>query len=123
MYSTLTTSGIAVSFFSSVSTWNAETLSNSLASTLTFDSVNSSPASRPVWMIQNPASRRSMRTIVAVAAMLMTALRQNPCQARLRLNATNEIMSVHPVVCATDLIANDVTLFERDDALAERRDD
>ena len=36
-------------------------------------------------MIQKPASSRSIRTIVAVAARLMTALRQNPCQARLRL--------------------------------------
>ena len=36
-------------------------------------------------MIQNPASRSSISTIVAVAARLMTALRQKPCQARLRL--------------------------------------
>ena len=32
-----------------------------------------------------------MKTIVAVAARLITAFRQKPCQARLRLNATNEI--------------------------------
>ena len=42
-------------------------------------------------MIQNPARSMSMRTIVAVAARLMRALRQNPCQARLRLKTTNEI--------------------------------
>jgi hypothetical protein len=32
-----------------------------------------------------------MKTIVAVAARLITALRQKPCQARRRLNATNAI--------------------------------
>ena len=42
-------------------------------------------------MIQKPASSRSIRTIVAVAARLMTALRQKPCQARLRLKTTKEI--------------------------------
>ena len=42
-------------------------------------------------MIQKPASRRSIRTIVAVAARLMTAFRQKPCQARVMLNRTNEI--------------------------------
>ncbi len=42
-------------------------------------------------MIQKPASSSSIRTIVAVAAMLITALRQKPCQARLKLNRTNEI--------------------------------
>ena len=42
-------------------------------------------------MIQNPARSRSIRTIVAVAARLMTAFRQNPCQARLKLKKTNGI--------------------------------
>ena len=42
-------------------------------------------------MIQKPARRSSIRTIVAVAARLMTALRQNPCQARLMLKKTNGI--------------------------------
>ena len=42
-------------------------------------------------MIQKPASSSSIRTIVAVAARLMTALRQNPCQARLMLKRTNAI--------------------------------
>jgi hypothetical protein len=32
-----------------------------------------------------------MKIIVAVAARLITALRQNPCQARRRLNAMNVI--------------------------------
>ncbi len=41
-------------------------------------------------MIQKPASSRSIRTMVAVAARLMTALRQKPCQARFRLKRTNE---------------------------------
>jgi hypothetical protein len=41
-------------------------------------------------MIQNPASSRSIRTIVAVAARLITAFRQNPCQARVRLKRMNE---------------------------------
>ena len=42
-------------------------------------------------MIQKPASSRSIRTIVAVAARLMTALRQKPCQARLMLKTTKVI--------------------------------
>ena len=44
-------------------------------------------------MIQKPASSSSIRTIVAVAARLMTALRQNPCQARRMLKTTNEIIA------------------------------
>ena len=42
-------------------------------------------------MIQKPASRSSIRTIVAVAARLITALRQKPCQARRRENQTKAI--------------------------------
>ena len=42
-------------------------------------------------MIQKPASSSSIRTIVAVAARLMSALRQKPCQARLTLKKRNEI--------------------------------
>jgi hypothetical protein len=42
-------------------------------------------------MIQKPASSRSIRTIVAVAARLITALRQKPCQARLTLKTMKEI--------------------------------
>ena len=42
-------------------------------------------------MIQKPASSSSIRTMVAVAARLMTALRQKPCQARPTLNRTKEI--------------------------------
>jgi len=44
-------------------------------------------------MIQKPASSRSMRIMVAVAARLMTAFRQKPCQARVMLNRTNEIIA------------------------------
>ncbi len=61
------------------------------ATTWTFCSVNWRPASSPAWMMKKPASSRSIRTIVAVAARLIRAFRQNPCQARLKLNATNEI--------------------------------
>ena len=43
-------------------------------------------------MIQKPASRTSIRTIVAVAAMLMSALRQKPCQARLMLKRMKPII-------------------------------
>ena len=73
-------------------------MSSAVASTLTFAvtstfcSVKSSADSSPVWMIQKPASRMSIRTIVAVAARLISALRQNPCQARLRLKTTNPII-------------------------------
>jgi len=74
-------------------------------------------------MIQNPASRRSMRTIVAVAARLIRAFRQKPSQARLRLKATNVIIdragSVHAVVDAADLVADDAALLEGHDPLAE----
>ena len=47
-------------------------------------------------MIQKPASRRSIRTIVAVAARLISALRQKPCQARRTLKNRNEITAVSP---------------------------
>src|SRR4051794_11837992 len=90
---------------------------------LTFDSVKLRAALRPVWMIQKPASSSSIRTIVAVAARLMSALRQKPCQARLRLKATNEITLVQAVVGAADLVADDPALLEGDDALAEGGDD
>src|SRR2546423_978716 len=123
MNSTPATSGIALT--RTVRSWicGSVALSASLASMLTFDSVKSRAAPSPVWMIQKPASRRSISTIVAVAARLIRALRQNPCQARLRLNPTNEITSVHPVVGATDLVADDPTLLERDDPLAQGRHD
>jgi hypothetical protein len=42
-------------------------------------------------MIQKPDRSRSIRTMVAVAARLMSPLRQNPCQARFRLNTTKRI--------------------------------
>ena len=44
-------------------------------------------------MMKKPASSNSIRTIVAVAARLIRAFRQNPCQARLRLKTTNEIIA------------------------------
>ena len=37
-----------------------------------------------------------MNAIVALAAMLMTPLRQKPCQARRRLKATNGITAAAP---------------------------
>jgi hypothetical protein len=72
-------------------TWLSVALGCRYATTSTFCSVNWSPASRPVWMIQKPASSSSIRTMVAVAARLITALRQKPCQARPTLNRTKEI--------------------------------
>ena len=75
-------------------------------------------------MIQKPASSRSIRTIVAVAARLMTALRQKPCQARLMLKTTNEIIaSVLAVVGTAHLVADDPALLERHDPAAQRGDD
>ena len=70
------------------------------------------------------ASRTSIRTIVAVAAMLITALRQKPCQARFRLNATNEIKRlILAVVGRADLVADDPAVLEGDHPPAQRRDD
>ena len=57
--------------------------------TSTFDSVKSRAESSPVWRIQKPARSSSIRTIVAVAASDISALRQKPCQARRRLKTTN----------------------------------
>ena len=82
--------------------------------------------------MKKPASSRSIRVIVAVAARLIAALRQNPCQARDRLKPRNAIMPrpslpCHPlspaVVAATDLVADDPALLERDDPLPKRGDD
>ena len=42
-------------------------------------------------MMKKPASRSSIRTMVAVAARLMSAFRQKPCHARLTLKNRNEI--------------------------------
>ncbi len=42
-------------------------------------------------MIQKPASSSSISTIVAVAARLISALRQKPCHARLTLKKRKEI--------------------------------
>ena len=66
-------------------------------------------------MIQNPASSRSISTIVAVAARLMTAFRQKPCQARFMLKneERDHGSSVLTVVRATDLVADDAALLER----------
>src|SRR4051794_8577339 len=123
MNSTPATSGIAATRALRSWIWTSAALSASLASMFTFDSVKSRAALRPVWMIQKPASSRSISTIVAVAARLISALRQKPCHARLRLKPMNEITSVCPVVRATDLVADDPTLLERHDALPQRGDD
>ena len=42
-------------------------------------------------MIQKPARSSSISTIVAVAARLISAFRQKPCQARLMLKKRNVI--------------------------------
>ena len=57
-------------------------LSRRNARTWTLLSTKSSPADRPVWTTQKPARSVSMNAIVALAAMLMTPLRQKPCHAR-----------------------------------------
>ena len=62
------------------------------ATTSTFCSVKSRADNRPVWMIQKPARSTSIRTIVAVAARLMSAFRQKPCHARRRLKTTKPII-------------------------------
>ena len=54
------------------------------------------PREQPVWTIQKPASSSSIRVIVAVAARLIAALRQKPCQARDTLKARNPIMAAGP---------------------------
>src|SRR4051794_38085364 len=98
------------------------------ATTETFCSTNSSPARRPAWTIQKPARSISINVIVAVAARLIAALRQKPCQARRTLKARNEIIGL-PRACSrgavvpADLVANHAPILERDDALSERSHD
>src|SRR3954468_19925540 len=105
--------------------WSWVASTRRLTWTSTFCSVKSSADSSPVWMIQKPASSTSIRTIVAVAARLIRAFRQKPCQARRMLKTMKPIIprSVCPVVRAADLVADHPTLLERDDALAEGGDD
>src|SRR5215207_7052935 len=74
-------------------------------------------------MIQNPARSSSINVIVAVAARLIAALRQKPCQARATEKARKENMSAGPVVAATDLIADDAPLLEGDHPLPKRGDE
>ena len=56
--------------------------------TATLLSMNASPAFRPLMTMKRAASRTSMRTTVAVAARLIIALRQKPCQARTTVKPT-----------------------------------
>ena len=90
-YSTLATSGSAPMRAVSASIAGVVAVGLTSATTWTFSSTNSSPALSPVSTTKKPARSTSMKTIVAVAARLITALRQNPCQARRRLNTMNEI--------------------------------
>src|SRR6266545_5537357 len=93
------------------------------ATTWTFCSTNSRPARSPDWMRKKPARSSSRRTIVAVAAMLMTAFRQKPVQARPIAKATNEITSALAVVRARELVADDPAVVEGDDTPPQRRHD
>src|SRR5512140_2537227 len=94
------------------------------ATTWTFCSAKSSPASRPAWTTQNPARSMSIRVIVAVAARLIAALRQKPCQARWMLKPRKANIGLgRPVVAAADLVPDDPALLEGHDALAEGGDD
>ena len=90
-YSTLATSGSAPTWAVRASIAGVVAVDLTSATTWTFSSTNSSPALSPVRTTKKPASRTSMKTIVAVAARLITAFRQKPCQARRRLKTTNEI--------------------------------
>ena len=63
--------------------------SSSWAVTATLLSMNSSPAFSPLITMNSAASSTSMRMTVAVAARLIIALRQKPCQARTALKPTN----------------------------------
>ena len=63
-----------------------------------------------------------MRTIVSVAARLISALRQNPCHARFNEKATNGITSlVLAVVGGADVVADDPPVLQRDDPFVEAR--
>ena len=81
-YSTDATPGIArISSVSSRRSEN-EVPSARRAVTATLLSMKASPALRPLMTMKRAASRTSMSTTVAVAARLIIALRQKPCQAR-----------------------------------------
>src|SRR3954454_9663506 len=84
------------------------------ATTPTFSSTYDRLARNPAWTIQNPASSSSISVIVAVAARLIAALRQKPCQAREMLKNRKENIgrSAGAVVRAADLVAYDPGLFE-----------
>src|SRR6185369_3099567 len=125
MYSIERTSGIAPRRAMRSSSFAWEMSSCRSATTPTLFSTYRSEARKPACTIQKEASRRSISIIVAVAARLMAALRQKPCQARRMLKAKNESIdpaSAGPVVAATDLVAHDPALFEGDHALAEGGD-
>ena len=62
--------------------WPPEVPSSSWAVTATLLSMKARPALRPLITMKSAASRTSISTTVAVAARLIIALRQKPCQAR-----------------------------------------
>ena len=77
-------------------------------------------------MIQKPASSRSIRTIVAVAARLISGVPPEALPGALEAEddeRQHRSAQSDPVVDAADLVADDPALLERDDALAEGGDD
>ena len=80
--STCETSGSACTWATSASIRDCGVPSARNACTSTFCSTNRRPASRPDKPMTSPASIRSIRVIVIVAATLMTTFRQKPSQAR-----------------------------------------
>src|SRR3954471_13274201 len=123
MYSTDLTSGMALSRASRSLSAASLTPSLTSATTPTLSSTYERLARNPAWMIQNPARSMSINVIVAVAARLMAAFRQNPCQARDTLKNRKDSTSARPVVAAADLVADDATLLEGHDPLPEGGDD
>src|SRR4051812_35895761 len=125
MNSTEPTWGIAWVLAISDCTWSSVAVFCTYATTWTFDSTNERLARRTFWRMKKPARRRSIRTIVSVAARLISALRQNPCHARRIENRTKGITprSVLAVVGGAGLVADDPPVLEGDDPLAQRRHD
>ena len=91
MNSTDTVSGMASTRAMRSSTWACVAVFSTYATTSTFCSTNDRLASSTFWSRKKPARSSSIRTIVSVAARLIRALRQKPCQARPSENSTKAI--------------------------------
>src|SRR5688500_56288 len=115
MYSTDATPGIDSASRVTTSRAASVRLSSSWAVTATLLSMNSRPALRPLITMNSAASSTSIRITVAVAARLIIALRQKPCQARTTLNPmkrANAIGSVLPLVGGRRLVSHEVARLE-----------